>query len=73
MIKYFKIFILKYEEQIVPDGYSCKTLYHPILKGVSDYNLDQNFETLESAESAIEKYGDDWTDYIIQCIYRFEQ
>lgn len=38
----------------------------------TEYNLRtfDGFDTLEEAEEAIKKYGDDYVNYIIQPIYR---
>jgi len=72
MIKYFKIFILVYDSEYVPGGYSTKHLWHPIYKAVSDYDLDQNFDSIEEAESALKQHGKECNEYVIQPIYKIE-
>lgn len=72
MKKYFKIFIVEHQNELVPNGYSTSTLSHPIFKEPLNCDLRCNFDTIEEAETALNQHGKEWTEYTIQSFYKIE-
>lgn len=82
MKKYFKIFELHYKSEETfggySDGYGKEHIYHPVFKAIQiksyddQWNFSKDFDTLEEAEQAIEQYGSQYIEYVIQTIYKNE-
>lgn len=72
-IKY-KIFRLDYNAVETfagySDGYGKEHEYYPILKPAqfNPFESDE-WDTEDQAELAIEKYGNEWSEYVIQKVY----
>ena len=68
----FKIFKVDYIEEETfagyVDGYGKEHDYHPVFKD-PDFCLKGNYNTKEEAIAAIEEYGSEWNEYVIQKIY----
>jgi hypothetical protein len=73
-IKY-KIFRLDYNAVETfagySDGYGKEHEYHPVLKPSDFFHWFESdeWDTVDQAELAIEKYGNDYSEYVIQKIY----
>lgn len=74
MKKIFKIFEIYFREEIIvpghyDDGYGKESLNNPIFKGINDWKLNSDFDTLEEAEYAIKWHGSRFVKYAILHIY----
>ncbi len=72
-IKY-KIFRLTYDSQVTFDGYSDgygkEHIYHPIFKAAEGgFGQSDEWDTKQDAEKAIELYGSNGHEYVIQKVY----
>jgi len=70
----FKIFLLEY--QVVEtfggysDGYGKEHVNHPVFKAAKFPPLCwDEYDTEPEAIEAIEKYGSNWSEYVIQKVY----
>ena len=68
MKKSYKIFEVTTKDKLVPDGYYNRTI--STFKFITpNSQLDWTYNSKEDAETALEKYADQYTTYIIQEIY----